>query len=36
MYMTLHADTAGGIVQRNNHSRWSQPRRDFARAGAPW
>ena len=29
MYMTLHADTAGGIVQRNNHSRWSQPRRDF-------
>jgi hypothetical protein len=29
MYLTLHADTAGGIVQRNNHSRWSQPRRDF-------
>jgi hypothetical protein len=30
MYLTLHADTAGGIVQRNNSSRWSQPRRDFA------
>lgn len=29
MYLTLHADTAGGIVQRNNHSRWSMPRRDF-------
>ena len=27
MYLTLHADTAGGIVQRNNSSRWSQPRR---------
>lgn len=30
LYTTLHADTAGGIVQRNNSSRWSQPRRDFA------
>ena len=30
LYTTLHADTAGGIVQTNNHSRWSQPRRDFA------
>ncbi len=30
LFMTLHADTAGGIVQQNNHSRWSQPRRDFA------
>ncbi len=29
MYMALHADTAGGIVQRNNASRWSLPRRDF-------
>jgi hypothetical protein len=29
MYMTLHADTAGGLVQENNASRWSQPRRDF-------
>ncbi|HEX3235743.1 MAG TPA: hypothetical protein VHR41_16210 [Gemmatimonadales bacterium] len=29
MYLTLHADTAGGIVQHNNHSRWTQPRRDF-------
>ena len=25
MYMTLHADTAGGIVQRNRSSRWSMP-----------
>ncbi len=30
LYLALHADTAGGIVQRNNTSRWSQPRRDFA------
>jgi hypothetical protein len=30
LYMTLHADTAGGVVQRDNSSRWSQPRRDFA------
>ena len=30
LYTTLHADTAGGIVQRNNHSRWTQLRRDFA------
>jgi hypothetical protein len=29
MYLTLHADTAGGIVQRNNASRWTLPRRDF-------
>ncbi len=29
LYLTLHADTAGGIVQTNNSSRWSQPRRDF-------
>jgi motility/secretion related protein SprA len=28
MFMTLHADTAGGIVQRNNSSRWTLPRRD--------
>ena len=27
MYLTLHADTAGGIVQRNNASRWSLPAR---------
>ncbi len=27
MYLTLHADTAGGIVQRNNASRWSLPER---------
>jgi hypothetical protein len=30
LFTALHADTAGGIVQTNNHSRWSQPRRDFA------
>jgi hypothetical protein len=29
LYLALHADTAGGIVQRNNASRWSLPRRDF-------
>jgi hypothetical protein len=29
MYLTLHADTAGGIVQRNNASRWTLPSRDF-------
>jgi hypothetical protein len=29
MYLTLHADTAGGVVQRNNASRWTLPRRDF-------
>jgi len=29
LYLTLHADTAGGIVQQNNTARWSQPRRDF-------
>ena len=27
MYLTLHADTAGGVVQRNNTSRWTQPER---------
>ena len=27
MYMTLHADTAGGVVQQNNASRWSLPER---------
>ena len=27
MYLTLHADTAGGLVQRNNSSRWSLPER---------
>jgi hypothetical protein len=27
LYLTLHADTAGGVVQRNNHSRWSLPER---------
>jgi hypothetical protein len=29
MYLALHADTAGGIVQQNNHSLWSLPQRDF-------
>jgi hypothetical protein len=29
LYLTLHADTAGGVVQRDNRSLWSQPRRDF-------
>jgi hypothetical protein len=27
LFLTLHADTAGGIVQRNNTSRWSLPER---------
>ncbi|HEX5633295.1 MAG TPA: hypothetical protein VFX50_08710, partial [Gemmatimonadales bacterium] len=27
MYLTLHADTAGGVVQRNSSSRWTQPER---------
>ena len=27
MYLTLHADTAGGVVQQNNRSRWSLPER---------
>lgn len=27
MFLTLHADTAGGVVQRNNASRWSLPER---------
>ncbi|MGH7578777.1 MAG: cell surface protein SprA, partial [Gemmatimonadales bacterium] len=30
LYTTLHADTAGGIVQVDNSSRWTQPRRDLA------
>lgn len=30
MYLTFHADTAGGIVAFNNDAAWSQPRRDFA------
>jgi hypothetical protein len=25
MYMTVHADTAGGIVQQNNTTHWTQP-----------
>jgi Motility related/secretion protein len=29
MFVTLHADTAGGIVHRNSASGWSLPRRDF-------
>jgi Motility related/secretion protein len=29
MYLTLHADTAGGVVQTNSSSHWSLPRRDF-------
>ena len=28
MFLTLHADTAGGIVDRTNRSHWSRPRRD--------
>jgi hypothetical protein len=27
MFLTLHADTAGGVVQRNQSSRWSLPER---------
>jgi hypothetical protein len=27
MFLTLHADTAGGVVQRNRHSEWSLPER---------
>lgn len=27
LYFTLHADTAGGVVQRNNDSRWTLPER---------
>jgi hypothetical protein len=27
MFLTLHADTAGGVVQRNRHSLWSLPER---------
>jgi hypothetical protein len=29
MFMTLHADTAGGIVNNENESAWTQPRVDF-------
>jgi hypothetical protein len=29
LYTTLHADTAGGIVDFNNRAHWSQQRRDF-------
>jgi hypothetical protein len=29
LYLTFHADTAGGMVQQNRSSRWTQPRRDF-------
>ena len=29
MYATLHADTAGGLVDVHNASHWSLPRRDF-------
>ncbi|HTK56535.1 MAG TPA: cell surface protein SprA [Gemmatimonadales bacterium] len=28
LYLTMHADTAGGFVRRNNSSAWSLPRRD--------
>ena len=27
LFSTLHADTAGGVVQQNNASRWSLPSR---------
>ena len=30
LYTTFHADTAGGIVQVDNSSRWTQPSRDLA------
>jgi hypothetical protein len=30
LFFTLHADTAGGVVERNQDSRWTLPRRDFA------
>ena len=37
LYLTLHADTAGGMVQQNNSSRWrSAATRLRARAGARW
>ncbi|HEU4698309.1 MAG TPA: hypothetical protein VFS40_03965 [Gemmatimonadales bacterium] len=29
LWMTLHADTAGGVVDRNSRSHWTQARRDF-------
>jgi len=29
LYLTFHADTAGGVVAFNNKAAWSQPRRDF-------
>jgi hypothetical protein len=30
LYLTFHADTAGGMVQRNNSSLWSLPARPFS------
>ena len=36
LWMTLHADTAGGIVNNRNQSRWHNPRGPTARAGARW
>ncbi len=27
LYLTFHADTAGGVVQTNNSSRWTRPQR---------
>ena len=29
LYLTMHADTAGGMVQTNNRSLWSQPAQPF-------
>jgi hypothetical protein len=29
LYLTMHADTAGGFVDRSNDSRWTLPRRDL-------
>ncbi|HJS47580.1 MAG TPA: cell surface protein SprA [Gemmatimonadales bacterium] len=29
LYLRFHADTAGGLVQRDNSSNWSQPARPF-------
>ncbi len=29
MFLTLHADTAGGVVQRSGASRWTLPQRPF-------
>ena len=42
LYLTLHADTAGGMVQTNNRSLWSQPAQPFTPRwrsrppGSPW